>query len=102
MADTGYIYVNSVIGAGYYSNMYINIAKKKKKKPNDDILYMSGKQNYNNTRKKKEKKGFLNISKDTFNKYIRPYGCVDVTKIKTKSVIEKLLPYNGWQFIKID
>ena len=71
-------------------------------KPNGDILYMCGNQIYNNPRKKNDKKGFLNISKDTFNKYIRPYGCVDVTKIKTKSVIEKLLPYNGWQFIKID
>ena len=53
-------------------------------KPNGDILYMCGNQIYNNPRKKNDKKGFLNISKDTFNKYIRPYGCVDVTKIKTK------------------
>ena len=40
MADTGYIYVNSVMGAGYYSNLFFNIAKYTFENPNDVIVYI--------------------------------------------------------------
>ena len=40
MADTGYIYVNGVRGAGYYSNIYFDIARYTFEKPNDVIVYI--------------------------------------------------------------
>ena len=48
-------------------------------------------------------KGFLKIHHDIFNKYIKPYGKIDIKNIKymgaSKITIEKLTSYDGWQFI---
>ena len=40
MADTGYIYVNGVRGAGYYSDIYFDMARYTFEKPNDVIIYI--------------------------------------------------------------
>lgn len=64
---------------------------------------MCGTEIYNHT-----KQGFLNINKKTFEKYILPYGEINIGIINTKksnqhmkTLIEKLRPYNGWKIIKI-
>ena len=51
-------------------------------------------------------KGFLNITGYSFDKYVKPLGCVDIEKAKELgakiSLIEKLKKFNGWQIIEID
>ena len=48
-------------------------------------------------------KGFLKIHHDIFNKYIKPYNKIDINNLKnmgiSNKIINKLLPYDGWQFI---
>ena len=53
-------------------------------------------------------KGFLNINKKTFDKYF-PNGKIDIKKItvinenyKTKELIKRIEPFDGWQIIKIE
>ena len=55
----------------------------------------------------KNSKGFLDIGMTSFNKYIRPFGNIDISRIQgnysaSKKVREKLQYYDGWQFINID
>ena len=40
MADTGYIYVNGLRGAGYYEDLYFDMAKYTFENPNDVIVYI--------------------------------------------------------------
>ena len=50
----------------------------------------------------------LDISKFTFNKYIEPFGSIDIDRILenpcknqySKKVVEKLKPFDGWLIIK--
>ena len=65
---------------------------------------MCGTEIYNHTQQ-----GFLDINKKTFEKYIMPYGEINIENIKPKSMnqyikllIEKLTPYNGWKIIKVN
>lgn len=48
-------------------------------------------------------KGFLKIKHEIFNKYIKPYGVINIDFIKNIGIsdyyINKLLPYDGWKFI---
>ena len=45
-------------------------------------------------------KGLLNVEKRIFDKYIKPYGNIDIDRInvtsKSKITIEKLRQFNGW------
>ena len=50
----------------------------------------------------KKKRGFLNISINTFEKYIAPYSIVDSSKVTSKNTRKKLEPFDGWQIIKIE
>ena len=50
--------------------------------------------------------GLLDISKATFDRYIKPYGDINIDRIigehyKIINIKEKLKPYNGWKFIEI-
>ena len=51
-------------------------------------------------------KKLLNIDYQTFQKYIKPYGDIDLSRIKnnghTRKLREKLKPFNGWKFINIE
>lgn len=52
----------------------------------------------------------LEISKFTFNRYIEPFGNIDINRILknpcknqySKEVVEKLKPFNGYKIIKIE
>jgi group I intron endonuclease len=57
---------------------------------------------------KNNSKGLLDINYASFKKYIKPFGNIDISRINikrankyTKALIEKLTPFNGWQFIEI-
>ena len=83
----------------YNSNVYEVI------KPDGQSNILCGRQIYNN-----DSKGFLNISRETFNKYIEPFGDIDIARIKNDNkktkllikIIEKLEPYDGYKFIRMN
>lgn len=60
-----------------------------------------GKEIYND-----HSKGFLNINKVSFNKYIKPFENININRLqsnhyKIKQLKENLAPFDGWQFIEI-
>lgn len=69
---------------------------------NGNETIMCGNQIYNSNKQI----GFLNITKGTFDKYIKPYNNIDILRIeenfRTRKTIEKLKPFNGWAIIQIN
>lgn len=62
-------------------------------------IVLCGKDLYND-----HSNGFLNVDKRVFDKYIRPYGNIDIDRInktpRSMITIKKLKPYNGWKVIE--
>lgn len=68
---------------------------------NGNEKIMCGNEIYNH-----HSQGFLNISKLAFEKYIKPYNVINILNIKkdgrTKDLIEKLKPFNGWEIKELN